>query len=276
MKVWAKTRANGEYHSQNIAHAVFGFRELGAEIVKYEKIDEIIDWVTPYDIVLDYIDQCNTIFNKFGVKANLPDYPEALNEFLGRKIWKDSINSISLDESKWSKGTFVKPVKNKVFTGKVIKSIADLVGCGSCYEDYEVYVSEAVNIKAEWRCFLYYDNILDIRPYGFNNDSWRYHYDPKVVDSMLNKFLEWEDRPAACSMDIAVIDTDIPVKIIDELEDGTEVIVGWRTKPNYKTILVEFNDAYALGNYGLQAISYAKLISARWSQLLNRSDEFNF
>lgn len=36
MKIYAKIRKNGEYHSQNISHAVFGFREMGAEIVKYE------------------------------------------------------------------------------------------------------------------------------------------------------------------------------------------------------------------------------------------------
>lgn len=93
---------------------------------------------------------------------------------------------------------------------------------------------------------------------------------------MLEKFREWEDRPVACSMDIAVIDTDIPVKIVREDKNGNEIIVGWRCRPNYKTILVEFNDAYALGNYGLHHIAYAKLISARWSQLLDRPDELNF
>lgn len=34
MKIWAKTRANGGYHSHNIAHAIVGFREIGAEIVR--------------------------------------------------------------------------------------------------------------------------------------------------------------------------------------------------------------------------------------------------
>ena len=33
MKVYAKIRQNGEYHSQNISQAVYGFREMGAEIV---------------------------------------------------------------------------------------------------------------------------------------------------------------------------------------------------------------------------------------------------
>jgi len=281
MKIWAKIRENGEYHSHNIAHAVFGFREMGAEIVKYNTIDEIYQWVTRDDIVLDYIDQCNTIFNKFNVKPDVPDYPEQLKAFLGRRIWTDTINSIASNQEKWSAGYFVKPFREKAFTGKVISSIADLVGCGNHSENYEVYVSEPVNIMAEWRCFILYDKIIDIRPYGAdilkgNSNSWKYHYNPQIVEDMFNSFLKWEDRPIACSMDIAVINTDTPVKILRDNDDGTQTIIGYRQRPNYQTILVEFNDVYALGHYGLHHLAYAKLISARWSQLLNRPDEFNF
>lgn len=43
-----------------------------------------------------------------------------------------------------------------------------------------------------------------------------------------------------------------------------------------ETVFLEMNDGYALGNYGLHYLKYAKLISARWSQLLNREDEFDF
>ena len=43
-----------------------------------------------------------------------------------------------------------------------------------------------------------------------------------------------------------------------------------------RTLLVEFNDAYSLGAYGLADIYYAKLISARWSQLLGVKDEYHF
>ena len=60
-----------------------------------------------------------------------------------------------------------------------------------------------------------------------------------------------EKRPAACSMDICVTE-----------EGGT--------------LLVELNDAYSLGYYGLAPIWHAKLISARWSQILERADEYKF
>ena len=259
-KVYLKTKFDNEMkmeipHSVNIANAMYGFREMGAEIIPYHKIDEIYDGVNREDIVLDYIEQCNSIFAKFGITPRIPDYPDVLEPFLGRKIWKDTINSISRSEEKWSAGYFVKPIKSKAFTGKIISSISDLVGCGNYSQDYEVLVSEPLDICAEWRCFIIYDEIVDVRPYGLLLDrsrkSYKYHYDFKVLDSMLEAFISWEKRPTACSLDICV------------------------TKDE-RTLLVEINDAYALGCYGLASIFYAKLISARWSELLGVKDEYRF
>jgi len=242
-------------HSINIAAAMYGFRELGAEIVPYHLIDDIYEKISRDDIVLDYINQCNAVFAKFGTEPHIPDYPDCLQDFLGRRVWKDRINSISCDEKKWSAGHFVKPIKSKVFTGKTIRSISDLVGCGNWSEDYEVFVSEPLHILAEWRCFILYDRIIDVRPYGQlineNRRSWEYHYDSRVLEQMVNAFTKWEDRPSACAMDICYTQEE-------------------------KTLLVEFNDSYSLGYYGLPEVYYAKMISARWSQLLGRKDEYHF
>jgi hypothetical protein len=266
MIVYAKVRSNGEYHSHNIAHAVFGFMEMGFEIKKYEKIEEIYNLVTDVDIVLDYIDQCLTIFNKFGVRPELPNYPECLKSYLGREIWTDTIDSINSSPNKW--GIFVKPVKEKAFTGKVINSPADLVGCGSCYENYEVLCSKALDIKREWRAFIYYDNIIDIRPY---KGDWHVQYDADVIDNALKDFVKWENRPVACSLDFAVASIE---KILQTIDSEAGVFQKSVFLPS--TILLEANDAYALGCYGLHHIDYAKMISARWSQLLNRKDECKF
>ena len=94
MKVYAKIRQNGEYHSQNISQAVYGFREMGAEIVRYQKISDIYESVTKEDIVLDYITQVEMILKKFGVVPACEDYPVELRKFMGRNVWKDTINSI--------------------------------------------------------------------------------------------------------------------------------------------------------------------------------------
>ena len=84
MKVYAKIRQNGEYHSQNISQAVYGFREMGAEIVRYQKISDIYESVTKEDIVLDYITQVEMILKKFGVVPACEDYPVELRKFMGR------------------------------------------------------------------------------------------------------------------------------------------------------------------------------------------------
>jgi hypothetical protein len=242
-------------HSPNFAQAVYGFRELGAEIVPYSSLSEIWDNITREDIVLDYIDQCREVFAKFGVVPDIPDYPNCMSKFLGRRVWTDTIDSISTHEEKWSAGWFVKPKRDKAFTGKTISSIHDLMGCGNHAEDYEVLCSEPINILAEWRVFLYYGNILDVRPYGLllgqGRNAWKYHYDAKVLEDMVSAFRDWEDHPAACSMDIC-------------------------TDNKGRTLLVEMNDAYALGCYGLPGTLYARLISARWGELLGREDEYDF
>ncbi len=259
-RIWLKTKFDSGMnmeipHNINFANAMYGFRELGAEIIPYHTIDEIYDNVDREDIVLDYIDQCNEIFKKFGVEPHIPDYPDNMKSFLGRKVWRDTIDSIASNEEKWSAGYFVKPIKDKAFTGKIIASITDLVGCGNSAENYEVLVSEPLNILAEWRGFITYDKLVDLRPYGMLLDrtrqSYLYHYDENIVKKMMEIFCEWENRPAACSMDICFT------------KDG-------------RTLLVEFNDAYSLGSYGFPSIAYAKLISARWAQLLCRKDEYNF
>lgn len=63
-----------------------------------------------------------------------------------QKIWRDTINAISTDEGKWSAGWFVKPVESKKFTGKVISSIKDLIGCGAYNEDLRSYAVNPLNL----------------------------------------------------------------------------------------------------------------------------------
>lgn len=89
-KIYMKTKYDSGMkleipHSYNIANAMYGFREMGAEIVPYHLIDDIYDIVTKEDIVLDYIDQCNAIFAKFGVEPHVPDYPDTLKKIPGKE-----------------------------------------------------------------------------------------------------------------------------------------------------------------------------------------------
>ena len=71
------------------------------------------------------------------------------------------MDNFASDERKWHAGYFVKPVRDKAFTGHIISSIKDLIGCGNHSENYEILVSESVDVKAEWRGFYYYDKMIE-------------------------------------------------------------------------------------------------------------------
>ena len=64
MRVFAKVDAYGDYKTINIASAAHGFKSLGYEIIKYDDIRDIRDYVLREDIVLDGVYQVNYILEK--------------------------------------------------------------------------------------------------------------------------------------------------------------------------------------------------------------------
>lgn len=218
-------------------------------------MDDIYNKINEDDIVLDYVYQVQEVFKKFDKNFEFEDYPEVLKPFLGRKIWKDTINRIASDETKWSKGNFVKSVKTKIITGKIIDSLESLVGCGTADEDFEVFVSEPLDIVAEYRCFVLNDEILDVRPYGSfreeTKEGYLYPYNPDVLKKIIDAYSKYDKKVKACSIDICV------------------------TKEG-RTLLLECNDAYALGCYGLFPISYARFIATRWQEVMQIENSFSY
>lgn len=291
MKVFYRVKKTPEGNiipfNYNIANALDGALQLGLECIPYFRVDEIIEQYYLSDITLDGIDQVQYCLNKFGIEPQDFNYPDVLQPYLGRKIWKDTINSIASDESKWSAGNFVKPIKEKVFTGKVISSIKDLIGCGSCYEDYEVLVSEPLDVVYECRGFVYYDELKDLRPYKGDYKYMKY-MDTDVIAQAMEDWKTWEDRPNACSLDFAVIrvkanvekefkPTYAPTNIRNVGRNNYKDISTFTTEEYvYKTILIEGNLPYSLGCYGYFSIDYIKLISAYISQVSGVEDELHF
>lgn len=90
-----------------------------------------------------------------------------------------------------------------------------------------------------------YGEILDVRPY---KGDWRLHFDPSTIESAVK---EYRDAPAGYGIDFGVT-------------------------ADRRTLLVEVNDGYALGCYGLQHDLYAQLLSARWSELVGVEDELSY
>jgi len=233
-------KENGEIVNENAYVAYYGFNKLGYEIYFYEETPPKDLYSS--DIVVGWIKCVKTALKNIGITPpGEIDYPEDLMEFFGRKIWKSNLSKIKEEDYP----VFIKPQVGKYFNGKLVTKFSDMIGFkyeakGGC----DIWCSEPVNFLVEYRVFIRYGQILGARKYKGNPFL---SIDEKVVRKAIEKF---KDIPAGCSMDFGLTD------------DG-------------RTLLVEVNDGYALGSYGLYPTLYAKMVAARWAELTDSFDELH-
>lgn len=245
MRAYIQTDKNGDYYNVNAFVAKTGFETIGWETTKFNNIDEILD-LDPEILIVGGISSVRKRLIKLGFP--LPekeiDYPEELADFLGRKIWKSSVNALINDKT--LNEIFVKPYsETKKFTGKLVRSDMDFIGIAEPNNDIPVWCSEPVEFITEWRCFIRYKEIYDVRRYKGN---WNSKFDESIVLKAIESFSQ---APNSYAMDIGI------------------------TK-NGQYLLVECNDGHSLGSYGMDSIKYAKFLSARWAQMTSSFDYANF
>ena len=136
---------------------------------------------------------------------------------------------------------FIKSVEDKAAPGIVINSWADLKEYEYLDPEFEIYCSECVHFISEWRCFLLYGQLIGIHfYYGDRNIEC----DREVINAAIKAF---PNMPNGCALDFGVTD------------DG-------------RTLLIEMNDGYSLGIYGLEPTLYVRLLTARWAELSGTID----
>jgi len=241
MKAYIQTENNGDYYNVNAFIAAVGFKSLGFEVLKYVNAEDVNENERDA-IFVGGVGNVRARLEKLGItKEDEIEYPEELQEFLNRKVWTSTLNRVISEEQV---GVFIKPLETKLFQGKVINEFKDLIGLN--YEkEVEVWCSEVVDIVTEWRCFVRYEELLDVRYYKGNWDS---KLDLSIVKDAISKY---KSQPKSYCLDF-----------------GVDV--------SGKHYLIEVNDGHSLGSYGMGAISYAKFLSARWSELTETEDLLNF
>jgi hypothetical protein len=214
-------------------------------VIGYQHIEAVLPELDRQDVVVDFMDESRQALAHLGIRPpSVSTYPDRLRGFLGREIWTSTINTVASDPELWP--VFVKPSDDsKKFTGVLVRGTRDLIGCGEQSTDTSVWCSTPIRLRTEWRCFVRYGKILDVRPY---KGDWRSHFDPLIIEEAVSV---WEDKPRGCALDFGVD------------EQG-------------RTVLIEVNDGFALGAYGLSPITYARLLSARWTELTGTKDFSDF
>jgi hypothetical protein len=166
--------------------------------------------------------------------------PACLAHYRGRKVWPSTWGELRARYG--AKGPpeplFVKPLhRNKGFPAVALYDAEDVASASHLPDGHEVLVAEYVVFLSEWRCYVCRGQVLELCHY--QGDPFCYP-DAKVIQAAIRDF--GDQAPAGYGIDFGV------------LTDG-------------RTVLVEVNDGYSLGSYGLNAVEYAELLEARWLQL---------
>ena len=243
VKAYIQCLSDGTPMDYDVYNACCGFREMGWELAFFKDYSELVVSHQKQDVIVGGIGMVRRRLKDFNIAIVDTDYPEILNDYYGRKIWISKVNMVNSNPDMWP--VFIKPVENKKFIGRAIFSTKDLIGCGSYYDDADVYCSEVVNFLSEYRVFIRYGKILDVRRY---KGDFHLFPDITVIENCVNNYI---DSPKGYALDFGVTDKG-------------------------KTLLIEVNNTTSLGSYGLFYIDYAKLISARWSELTGTEDECAF
>lgn len=242
MKVYIQTNARNMPYNINTYAAMLGFEQMGIETKLFYSKEELKE-IAVENIVVGGVGTVRGFLENRNIFIEDIDYPNSLQEYYGREIWESTVKELLAGNVE--KTIFVKPKQGKQFNGFVYRTSKDLIGRVSAKQNVEIYCSEVLEIEAEWRCFVRYNKILDIKQY---KGSLGKIYDLSKVERMIESF---QKAPKGYGLDIGL------------------------TKKG-ETVIVEVNDGYSLGSYGLDPLLYAKLLSARWAEMTHTEDECNF
>ena len=214
-----------------------GFWSQNVETSPFEWIDDINSFedLGPTVGVSGYIGDVQralTVLNK--PIPNAMDYPDKLSSYLGRDVWKTTMSCVRSMTEK----VFVKPVEQKIFTGFVWNNDRESrLKVVTIPDEEEVWCSTPLTIVSEYRSMILDNEVLDCRRYAGS----------------------WSDAPSRILVEQAVIAM--------RNDSPRAYTLDWGITDKGGTFLIEMNDGYAFGNYGLQPNLYAKMLSARWNEM---------
>lgn len=209
----------------------------GFKIVRFDDSKNPIESfvVTTDDIVIGSVEATQSAFNVIGVEIpKYIGYPESMNSFYGRKIEVTTVGNVRNCECP----IFIKPKNDvKLFTGEVISNdgYRDLF-LSNLSDDLEIYTSPVIDIISEYRCSVNHGKLLGIKHYI---GDFTVFPDVSVINDMIECY-DGDEKSYALDVGITA--------------EG-------------ETILVEINDYWAIGSYGLDGRTYTKCLIDRWYQI---------
>ena len=218
--------------------AYLGFKEGGTDIIFFEDIEEVP--ASKWHIVVADIESTNAYLERLGLGPKMAlNIPDCLEKYAGRKIWRMTMGEYRKRVDELGFPIFIKPNgRSKEFIAGVLENKKMYETYISGMQDYvPMLLSEEVKFISEYRGYVIDGELKGI--YWYKGD-FRKFPDMTIIDAAI---ADYKDAPAGYSIDFGITD------------DG-------------RTLLIECNDGWSLGNYGLEPSKYCRLLGRRWHELM--------
>lgn len=255
MKAYLETN-NGMWFDDYVYTSVEPLKQRGIEIIKAEELDGYnfhkfkpeVD-----DIFIGSVDGTIAFWKELGIEPpSYLGYPDELKKYLHRNICETVFSDIKFENLP----LFIKPKNGvKEFTGFVLEKKSTLADIGMYYSqikpETEVYVSEPVDIVSEYRVFVHKNEIVGIKHYAGDFNLF------PDIDTITEMKINYEktNRPISYTLDVGLVQKTYQEYITDHLES------------RHKTILIEVNDFWAIGGYGLDGKIYTRMLIDRFQEI---------
>lgn len=231
----------------DVQNAIDGFDYLGYNPNTFTYLDVLtgnLDYKALHSPVIGSIDAMTKLFKRIKKLPEPIDFPKEI--FINPEIIKRKIKIIPLkdamEEFKENENpVFIKPVQTKLFDGIPVTKIHHL-NYLRYLENPDVYVSEMIDIVSEHRAYIYKDEVKYCCSYS---GDFRKNPDYTYIEKIMELY---KSSPIAYTIDVAV------------LKDGS-------------TELIEVNDMWAIGSYGLYCMDYAEMLFERYKQIMGWEQE---
>jgi len=220
--------------------AYYGFKDRGTKVILYVDINKVP--LSKFNIIVSGVDETIQRLKDLGIEPPKPLHiPEELQRYslLGRdlkfmtyKEFKDDIDNIKFP-------IFIKPEGNakQYLAGPVSSKESALSIYANVPDECSIMICDKIEFISEYRCYIEKGRLVGLKHY---NGDFLLFPNTFVIEAAINFY---KSAPIAYTMDFGISDK------------------GW-------TYLIECNDAFSIGNYGLAHDVYAGMLAKRWHELM--------
>lgn len=223
-------------HHFDCACAMYGAMDINQDyrLTQYMEVESgKFDNVIKKSLFVGSVEFMKSVFNRVG-KTNVRLPENSNRDYVVQKL--GDVKALAKDGKKM----FIKPFDIKLFTGFVIDNI-QYSSINGIPDDTEVMVYEPFTspILSEWRCYVHYDKVVDIRNYA--GDIYTIPM-KEYLEYIINK--NKGNFPNTYVIDVGILE--------------------WQKEH----VVIEYNDMWGIGNYGVPNDLYVRMLKERYFNIM--------